>query len=375
MDLVNKYRPTKLSQVIGQPDAVMTIRGVLRRREEVNPVTLFCGPYSSGKTTLAWMLALYANCSEPGEDGEACRKCDSCLNIIKAIKEGTDGRSVIEKPVSERGIDAIRSLETQARYACQDRYRWFIIDEVHNLTKPAFDAALRLFEKPPKQARFILCTTEPETLPGTIRSRNFIFELQKIEPATTAKRLLWPVCKQEKFKVSRDVLLKIADKVDGHPRDALNLLSQWVAAIEGGAEPKDVSRMMAKLDTAAPYEAIRHYCKAILHGKVGKALYVLQYTKGHEYVIGRVIEMLQQVLYRWVHADHLADPRFEQDILAIDPPMPNDNKIKRQYIVDMGKVLQVCLDAQDRIKQYRCNNQAVLEAAAIDISTITASWK
>jgi len=166
MDLVNKYRPTKLSQVIGQDAAVAILRGVLKRREEINPVSLFCGPYSTGKTTLAWLLALYANCKDPQAEGEACRKCESCLSILQAIRKGTDSRSVIEKPVSERGIDAIRSLESQARYRCQDRYRWFIIDEVHNLTKPAFDAALRLFEKPPAQARFILCTTAPEGDPS-----------------------------------------------------------------------------------------------------------------------------------------------------------------------------------------------------------------
>lgn len=373
MDLVNKYRPTKLSQVIGQTEAVTILRGVLKRHEEVNPVTLFCGPHSTGKTTLAWLLALYANCADP-QDGEACRECESCLNIINAIKNGTDGRSVIEKPVSERGIDAIRSLESQARYRCQDRYRWFIIDEVHNLTKPAFDAALRLFEKPPKQARFILCTTVPEALPGTIRSRNFVFELQVIAPEVTAKKLLYPICRREKFEIDKDTLLKIAQKVGGHPRDALNLLAQWVAAQEGGAEPADVTKMMSKLDAAAPYEAIRHYCKAVVHGKVNKALYVLQYISGHEYFIDRVIETLQQILYRWVHPDHLADPKYERDIMEIDPTIPKEPKTKRRYIVEMGKVIQICLDAQDRIKQYRCNNQAVLEAAAIEIACITATW-
>jgi len=373
MDLVNKYRPTKLGQVIGQTEAVTILRGVLKRREDVNPVTLFCGAHSTGKTTLAWLLALYANCEAP-QDGEACRECASCLNIIEAIQNGTDGRSVIEKPVSERGIDAIRALESQSRYRCQDRYRWFIIDEVHNLTKSAFDAALRLWEKPPKQARFILCTTAPEVLPPTIRSRNFIFELQRIAPEVTAKQLLWPICKREKFDIPKDTLLKIAQKVSGHPRDALNLMTQWVAASEGGAEPADVSKVLASLDAAAPYEAIRHYCRAVIHGRVGKALYVLQYMQGHDYFIGRIIETFQQILYRWVHSDHLADPRYEGDIAEFDPVVPKETKAKQRYIREMGQVLKICLDAQDRIKQYRCNNQAVLEATAIEIVGVTHDW-
>ena len=373
MDLVKKYRPTKISQVIGQPEAVTILKGVLKKPDEINPVTLFCGPHSTGKTTLAWLLALYGNCAD-SQKGEACRKCESCLNIIKAIQNGTDGRSVIEKPVSDRGIDAIRALESQARYRCQDRYRWFIIDEVHNLTKQAFDAALRLWEKPPAQARFILCTTVPEVLPNTVRSRNFIFELNKIPPEVTAKKLLFPICKREKFDVDKDALLKIAKTVSGHPRDALNLLAQWVAALEGGATHADMPKVMPRLDAAAPYEAIEHYCKAVVHGKVGKALYVLRYTTGHEYFIGRVIETLQQILYRWVHPEHLADPRAEQSIAAINPAMPKEAKLKLQYMIDMGQVLKICLDAQDRIKQYRCNNQAVLEAAAIEITGITAGW-
>lgn len=374
MDLVKKYRPSKLQQVVGQEAAVAILRGVLKDPDEINPVSLFCGPHSTGKTTLAWLLALYANCSDP-QDGEACRKCASCLNIIKAIQHGTDGRSVIEKPVSERGIDAIRSLESQARYHCQDRYWWFIIDEAHTLTKAAFEAALRLWEKPPRQARFILTTTAPETIPRTILSRSVVFNLNAIDPDVTAKKLLWPVCKREKFAVEKPDLLKIAQKVNGHPRDALNLLTQWVAAQASGVSPEDQPAIMASLEAAAPYEAIRHYCKAVLHGKIGKALYVVQQATGHEYFIERVINMLQEVLYRWVHADHLADPRFDQDILEIDPIMPEKPEIKRQYIADMGAILQICLAAQDRIKQYRCNNKAVLEATAIEISVITAGWK
>jgi len=154
----------------------------------------------------------------------------------------------------------------------------------------------------------------------------------------------------------------------------LNLLTQWVAASEGGIEPEDVPKVMASLEAAAPYEAIRHYCRAVVHGKVGKALYVLQYATGHEYFIDRVIEMMQQILYRWVHAEQLADVRYEADIVEINPAMPKDAKLRRQCIDEMGTVVKLCLDAQDRIKQYRCNNRAVLESLAIDVSHITSSW-
>lgn len=371
MNLANKYRPTRLENVIGQDAAVATIRGVLKRREEVNPVTLFCGPHSTGKTTLAWILALYANCKDPTDNGDACRTCDSCANIIRAIREGRNAQAVLEKPVSERGIDAIRALESQARYKTPHRYWWFILDEVHNLTRPAFDAALRLFEKPPAQARFILCTTEPYSLPRTILSRNFIFNLKAIDPEVTARDLLLPINKREKFKLSEEAVLAIAEKVHGYPRDALNLMTQYVAAAEGGATPEDQARVLESLAAAAPYEAIQRHCRAIIQGKMSTAIYTLQYANNPEYFVGQILVYLQQVLYRWVSAERLADPRYDVAMEVIQPP---DQKRGRKLIGDLGLVLQTYLDAQDRIKQYRCDNQAVLEAAAIEAVGLTRGW-
>lgn len=359
MDLVNKYRPTKLSQIIGQDEAVAILRGVLKNRDELNAVTLFCGPHSTGKTTLAWMLALYANCSEPAEDGEACRKCSSCKNIIDAIKNGNNGRSVIEKPVSERGIDAVRNLESQAAYRCQDRYRWFILDEVHNLTKPAFDAALRLLEKPPKQGRFILCTTEPHLLPRTIMSRNFVFNLKKIGPKTTAKKLLLPVCKKEGLEVEKKHLLHISEQTDGHPRDALNLLSQWAAALEGGMKPADAPKVIGKLPAASTHQAIEKYVKGILTKKAGACFYALQYADSPVYFIDRTIVLLREVLYRWATNNKLADPKLDYTVTEVMP------KVDNPPIRELSNALDVLLDAQEKINRFLCNSKAVLDVATL----------
>lgn len=360
MDLVNKYRPTRLSEVIGQKAAVNILRGVFKNREDINPVTLFCGPHSTGKTTLAWLLALYSNCQDPQDEGEACRECDSCQSILAAIQAGTDGRSVIEKPVSERGIDAIRTLETWTRYKAQDRYRWIILDEVHNLTKPAFDAALRLLEKPQGQTRFVLCTTAPEALPGTIRSRNWVYNLQAIEPKTTARQLLWKVVKKEKLKgIDQKAVQHIADKVNGHPRDALNLLAQWAAAIEGGVTPEEAPRVMGAIEAVQPYAVIQQYCKAILTGKLNHAFKALQHCSSHEYFVGQVLELLREVLYRWLSNEHFARARYDRDIQVVGVP-------KQKFVIPLGQVIELLLNAQDRIKQYRCDNQAVLEAATIE---------
>lgn len=359
MDLVNKYRPTKLSQIVGQDEAVAILRGLLKNRGDINAVTLFCGPHSTGKTTLAWLLALYTNCTEPAEDGEACRKCASCKNILEAIKTGTNGRSVIEKPVHERGIDAIRNLEAQAAYRCQDRYRWFILDEVHNLTKPAFDAALRLLEKPPKQGRFILCTTEPHLLPRTIMSRNFVFRLNQISPKTTAKQLLFKVCKKEDIKVDKKQLLQIAQKVDGHPRDALNLLSQWAAAVEGGMSPADAPKVIGKLPAATTHQAIEKYVKGMLEGKAGACFYALQYADSPVYFVDRIIVLLREVLYRWATNDKISDPKMDYTISEVTP----ENASKS--IRGLSDAIEILLDAQEKINRFLCNANAVLDTATL----------
>jgi DNA polymerase III subunit gamma/tau len=371
MDLVNKYRPTKLAQVVGQDSAVQILRGVLKRRTDINPVTLFCGPHSTGKTTLAWLLALYANCKNPQEDGEACRECDSCMNIIRAIKEGRNGQAVIEKAVSERGIDAIRQLEAQAEYKSQFRYRWFILDEAHNLTKQAFDAALRLFEKPPKQTRFVLCTTDPSKFPATIISRSFVFNLQPIAPDVTAKKLLRVVCKREGFDLNKDVLLQIAQAVQGHPRDALNLLTQVVAAGEGGMAIEDLPRIIERSEASLPYLVIKKYMVALLAGKAGTALMTVQHLTNADYFLSQIIVYLQQILYWWISPE-LVVPPYDRNINEIKPPPRAD---AAKHIDDLGRLMTICLDAQHRAKQYTNDGQAVVEAATIQMASITKRWK
>lgn len=362
MDLVNKYRPTRLGQVIGQDAAVATLRGVIKAREEINPVTLFCGPHSTGKTTLAWLLALYSNCKELTEEGEACRKCSSCRSIIQAIRTGAEANSVIEKPVSNRGIDAVREIEAQAQYRSQHRYRWYILDEVHNLTKPAFDAALRLFEKPPKQTRFILCTTAPHAIPRTILSRNFIFHLKPIQPKVTAKKLLLPICKKEGYEISNKILLKCAEAVGGYPRDALNLLSQIVAAGEGGIDPDDLPRLIEASEAAAPYIAIQKFVSAVLKGNYGAALYATKKATSAEYFISQVIAELQQVIYHVLQPDKLANPdhRLNIDIKSLEKKM----------IPDLCSLLEIACDVQHRIKQYTVDSGALLDVATMRMVTL-----
>jgi DNA polymerase III subunit gamma/tau len=355
--------------VIGQDQAVQILRGALKRQDDINPLTLFCGPHSTGKTTLAWLLALYANCKNP-DAGEACRKCSSCKNIITAIRDGRNGQAVIEKAVSDRGIDAIRSMEAQAEYRTPSRYRWFILDEAHNLTKQAFDAALRLFEKPPKQSRFILCTTDPSKFPATIISRSFVFNLKAITPEVTAKKLLYPVCKREGVDLSKRILLQVAQSVQGHPRDALNVLTQVIAAGEGGMAIEDLPQIIERSEAALPYIIIRQYMVALFTGKKGTALRLLQHMQSADYFLSQVVVYLQQVLWWWVDASMVVPP-YDKAIQDMRPPSPKEGA---KYLEDIGRMMTICLDAQHRAKQYTNDGRALVEAATIQLAVISGQW-
>jgi len=155
-------------------------------------------------------------------------------------------------------------------------------------------------------------------------------------------------------------VLEIARTVNGHPRDALNLLAMWAAAIEGGTAPEDVPRLMKTVEAVQPYVAIQQYCKGILTGKLKLAFKALQHCGHHEYFVGQTLELLREVLYRWMSHEHFSRPQYDRDMQAIDPPGTGN-------IRALGRALEILLDAQDRIKQYRCDNQAVLESATIEV--------
>jgi len=366
MNFTAKYRPIKFSQVVGQDAVVSSLRGSLE--DEINPTILLCGPHGVGKTTLAWLIALYANCTNR-TDGEICGKCDSCKQTIKAIRYGGDTTSVVEKQVSERGIDAIRALEQQAKYRSPHKYRFFIIDEAHNLTRQAFDAALRLFEKPHSQARFILCTTNPEVLPTTIRSRALIYYLKTVKPEVLAKKLLLPVAKKEGIAIPPKATLQIARAVDGHPRDALNLLSQVASAGKTGEDlVKALPAIIKQSDATKTYVAVQHYVASVLSGKFGKAIAYSTEVTAHDYFIGQIIVVLEQLLL-YLISPNLMDETKKFMLKNVPLPDRKSGNITTKASI-IAEMLDLCTREQERIKTYYTNNKVILEVLAVKLANL-----
>src|SRR5438093_9301219 len=178
--LARRWRPLTFEAVVGQAPIVRTLRNALAR-ERIAHAYLFAGPRGVGKTTAARLLAMGINCERrPAEGPVPCAACDPCREIVA-------GRAldVIEiDGASNRGIDEVRTLRENARYApARGRRKVYIIDEVHMLTEPAFNALLKTLEEPPAHVVFVLATTEPRRLPATILSRCQRFDFRPIGAA------------------------------------------------------------------------------------------------------------------------------------------------------------------------------------------------
>ncbi len=225
--LYRKYRPKRLTDLLGQME-VVTILENAARRDKIAHAYLLHGPRGSGKTTAARIIAKLANCEKRAHDprfrgeGEPCNQCRPCQEI-----DAGRALDVVEiDAASNRGIDEIRNLKEGIRLSPTSyRSKVFIIDEVHQLTKDAFNALLKTLEEPPSHAIFVLATTEYEKVPATIASRTQRFHFKKI-PVKDIVQKLEHIVKTEKFTVSDDALELIASVAEGSFRDAESLLDQ-----------------------------------------------------------------------------------------------------------------------------------------------------
>ncbi len=224
--LARKYRSTTFDEVVGQEAICRTLVNAIKTGR-VHHAYLFTGTRGVGKTTTARILAKALNClAFDGPTAEPCGKCDACVSIARG-----DDMDVLEiDGASNRGIDEIRELRANAIFRpARSRYKIYYIDEVHMLTKEAFNALLKTLEEPPDHVKFIFATTEVEKVPATIVSRCQRFDFRNIPTREIAGHLK-ALCQAEKVQADEAALFRISRAAAGSMRDGLSLLDQLLAA-------------------------------------------------------------------------------------------------------------------------------------------------
>lgn len=356
--LYRKYRPQNFSEIIGQEHVVQTLTNAISSGM-ISHAYLFSGPKGSGKTTVARLLAKAVNC-ENLSDSEPCNKCSSCKEIVAG-----NAVDLIEiDAASHRGIDEIRDLREGIRFSpVRLKYKVFVIDECHQLTKDAANALLKTLEEPPAHAIFILATTEPQKMIPTIISRCQRFDFRRLKVPEIIEKLQL-ISKKEKIKFEKEALSLIAINSRGSFRDAESLMDKCISfsgkkdiittedvkQLLGIVETKEVSRLIDSISEKNSKEALISLNKTIENG-----VDIQEFTKA-------LIHYLRQSLLFKINPD-------SQDSIFSGLTKEELKKLKEQgkkfEIEDIQEILDLFLEAEGKIR-YASIPQLPLEMAIIE---------
>jgi DNA polymerase-3 subunit gamma/tau len=236
--LARRFRPTTFADVVGQQHIAQALQNAIRSGR-VAHAYLFTGARGVGKTSTARILAKALNCPD-AQDGVPCNNCEIC----DGISAGNDVDVLEIDGASNRGIDDIRSLRANVNVkSMRTKYKLYIIDEVHMLTREAFNALLKTLEEPPPNVKFVFCTTEPNKVPDTILSRCQRFDFATIDTTNIVARLQ-TIAAAEGYEVEPEALELIARRAAGSMRDSQSLFDQLLAFSEGKITSADVHRLL-----------------------------------------------------------------------------------------------------------------------------------
>lgn len=299
--LARKYRPQTFSQLIGQEAMVRTLANAIAR-DRLAHAFLMTGVRGVGKTSTARLIAKALNCVGPDGQGgptiDPCGVCEACV----AIAEGRHIDVIEMDAASNTGVDDVREIIEQVRYAAVSaRYKIYIIDEVHMLSRNAFNALLKTLEEPPPHVKFLFATTEVDKLPVTVLSRTQRFDLRRI-PADLLAQHFVRVCAAEGVEAETEALRMVASAAEGSVRDGLSILDQAIAHADLDGEGRVTAARLGEMLGLADKSAQRRVLGHVLAGDAKALLAAID----EQYALGVEPLALMRALMNLVHKITLA---------------------------------------------------------------------
>ncbi len=306
--LARKWRPTKFDDVIGQRGVVDTLRNALASGR-IAQSFIFAGPRGVGKTTTARLLAKALNC-EQGPTSTPCNACDAC----REIAEGRDMDVLEIDAATHTSVDDVREVivEPLSISPMRDRFKIFIIDEVHRLSKNAFDALLKSVEEPPPYVKFMMATTDPQNVPVTIQSRSQVFELRAL-PFNAIREKLRTVMTDEGITIDDAALALVARHAEGSMRDALSALDQVLSFTTENVTADDVSTVLGLVGRDLQFEIVETVAAESVPGVFDLAARVVDSGVDLRLVCRELARLVRDLMVLQIDPTRYADPEIASE--------------------------------------------------------------
>lgn len=351
--LYRKYRSRTFDEVVGQDQVINSIKYQVKN-STVSHAYIFSGTRGTGKTSTAKILARAVNCEHP-IDGNPCNECETCKSILR----GTNLDVVEMDAASNNGVDDIRDLREKAFYPpSTSKYKVYIIDEVHMLSKGAFNALLKILEEPPKHLIFILATTEIERVPQTILSRTQRYTFKRISIDTISKNISEILAKEGKTIDEAGIDL-IAQMADGSMRDAVSLLDRVVAINDNNISYDKIIEVLGVTTEDTLFELATSILNSDASSIIMSVANLADDGKDMMVLIDGIVSFFRNILI----AKNLSDPRKIIRVRDMDRYVAIANAFSNSEILNIIKILS---ETKAR-SRYITNKRTMLEAALLEI--------